>query len=443
MTSILTNTSSMIALQTLRGINSNLNQVQSEISTGKTIATAKDNAAIWAISKVMESDVAGFEAISSSLDLGESSVGTASAAAEEVESLLKQMKGAIVAAQEENVDRGKIQKQITNLTKQIQGIVDAAQFNGLNLIDGLSSDDVTILSSLNRAADGTVTAGHIDVSRFSLSTTGLVAAQGFGTTAVTTGAAADYLSGVGTTGDAAAGTAADVTEVGGTGLITVGQVKAGMSYRVSIANMTINTADGKTAVAARDFEYVASAEDGAAEVADNLVKQMSAFFAAATNGQYEVELGGTDGNEITLTNNATAPVAPAVAGDNNLSVSLMVAEGGTPAAAPASQGLAGLNNIDVTTSTGATQALVAIEGYIQTSIDAAAEFGASAARIESQVNFVSKMVDSLKTGVGAMVDADMEEASARLQALQVQQQLGIQSLSIANAAPQSVLRLFQ
>ena len=116
MTSILTNTSSMIALQTLRGINSNLNQVQSEISTGKTIATAKDNAAIWAISKVMESDVAGFEAISSSLDLGESSVGTASAAAEEVESLLKQMKGAIVAAQEENVDRGKIQKQITNLT---------------------------------------------------------------------------------------------------------------------------------------------------------------------------------------------------------------------------------------------------------------------------------------------------------------------------------------
>ncbi|MEL6523355.1 MAG: flagellin, partial [Pseudomonadota bacterium] len=57
MSSILTNTSSMVALQTLRGINSNLETVQSEISTGKSVATAKDNSAIWAISKVMESDV--------------------------------------------------------------------------------------------------------------------------------------------------------------------------------------------------------------------------------------------------------------------------------------------------------------------------------------------------------------------------------------------------
>ena len=63
MSSILTNTSAMVALQTLKGINSGLNKVQSEISTGKTVATAKDNAAVWAISKVMESDVKGFDAI--------------------------------------------------------------------------------------------------------------------------------------------------------------------------------------------------------------------------------------------------------------------------------------------------------------------------------------------------------------------------------------------
>jgi len=52
-------------------------------------------------------------------------------------------------------------------------------------------------------------------------------------------------------------------------------------------------------------------------------------------------------------------------------------------------------------------------------------------------------MDALKNGVGAMVDADMEEASARLTALQTQQQLGIQSLSIANQAPQSILSLFR
>ena len=50
---------------------------------------------------------------------------------------------------------------------------------------------------------------------------------------------------------------------------------------------------------------------------------------------------------------------------------------------------------------------------------------------------------SLTAGIGSLVDADMEEASARLQALQVQQQLGVQALSIANQAPQTIMSLFR
>ena len=53
------------------------------------------------------------------------------------------------------------------------------------------------------------------------------------------------------------------------------------------------------------------------------------------------------------------------------------------------------------------------------------------------------MTDAIKSGIGTLIDADMEEASARLQALQVQQQLATQSLSIANQAPQNILSLFQ
>jgi flagellin len=53
------------------------------------------------------------------------------------------------------------------------------------------------------------------------------------------------------------------------------------------------------------------------------------------------------------------------------------------------------------------------------------------------------LTDSLKSGIGSLVDADMEAASARLQALQVQQQLGTQALSIANQAPQNILSLFR
>ena len=133
MSSILTNTSAMVALQTLKGVNTNLEKTQSEISTGKSVATAKDNSAVWAISKVMESDVKGFKGISESLSLGESTVAVARNAAETTTDLLTEIKGKIVAAQEENVDRNKIQTDISALRDQINSVVGAAQFNGLNL----------------------------------------------------------------------------------------------------------------------------------------------------------------------------------------------------------------------------------------------------------------------------------------------------------------------
>jgi flagellin len=106
-----------------------------------------------------------------------------------------------------------------------------------------------------------------------------------------------------------------------------------------------------------------------------------------------------------------------------------------------SGGLGALAGIDVSTAVGATSALGAIETLINTSIDAAAAFGSAEGRISTQSDFISNLTDSLTSGIGAMVDADMEEASARLQALQVQQQLGIQALSIATSAPEALLSL--
>lgn len=89
----------------------------------------------------------------------------------------------------------------------------------------------------------------------------------------------------------------------------------------------------------------------------------------------------------------------------------------------------------------------AIQAEIDTQMDTvtayAAELGAVGTRLELQQDFTSKLVDSLNTGIGALVDADLNEESARLQALQVQQQLGTQALSIANQAPQNILSLFR
>ena len=69
--------------------------------------------------------------------------------------------------------------------------------------------------------------------------------------------------------------------------------------------------------------------------------------------------------------------------------------------------------------------------------------GAQAKQIEAHNIFVSKLSDTLESGIGNLVDADLAKESARLQALQVQQQLGAQSLSIANQSPQMILSLFQ
>ena len=168
MSSILTNNSAMVALQTLKSINNDLSKTQSMISTGKEVASAKDNSAVWAISKVMESDVKGFKAISESLSLGESSVAVARNGAETVTDLLTDMKEKIVAAQGENVDRTKLQADIDALSDQITSVVGAAQFNGLNLLKG--TDDVNVLSSLDRESTGEVTSSNITVARQDLST---------------------------------------------------------------------------------------------------------------------------------------------------------------------------------------------------------------------------------------------------------------------------------
>ncbi len=76
-------------------------------------------------------------------------------------------------------------------------------------------------------------------------------------------------------------------------------------------------------------------------------------------------------------------------------------------------------------------------------ITAASDLGAASKRIELQQNFVSNLMDAIERGVSQLVDADMNEESTRLQALQVQQQLGIQSLSIANSSSQNILSLFR
>ena len=74
---------------------------------------------------------------------------------------------------------------------------------------------------------------------------------------------------------------------------------------------------------------------------------------------------------------------------------------------------------------------------------AASSLGSMSTRIDLQADFVDKLSDSIESGLGRLVDADMNEESTRLKALQTQQQLAIQALSIANSDSQNILSLFR
>jgi flagellin len=109
-----------------------------------------------------------------------------------------------------------------------------------------------------------------------------------------------------------------------------------------------------------------------------------------------------------------------------------------------------ISTLNIAALTDSTADLAILDGYIKGADRAITEMaagatalGAAKARIEIQQSFVSSLMDAIEGGISQLVDADMNEESTRLQALQVKQQLGIQALSIANGSSQSILRLFQ
>ncbi|MDH4440380.1 MAG: flagellin, partial [Rhizobium sp.] len=100
--------------------------------------------------------------------------------------------------------------------------------------------------------------------------------------------------------------------------------------------------------------------------------------------------------------------------------------------------------ISATTTAGQLDQLIQMVDDALTSMtSAAAAIGSISSRIEMQTEFVAALSDSIDSGVGRLVDADMNEESTRLKALQTQQQLAIQSLSIANSSSEVILTLFR
>jgi flagellin len=301
MSSLLTNSTAMTALQTLRSVSSQLSTTQNRISTGQRVATASDNAAYWSIATSMRADNAALSAVSDSLGLSAATVDTEYTALTAVvgdkTGGLTKLQALLVEAKTAGIDRTKIQADITQIQQQMKGTANAATFNGVNWLSTTATTPATfnLVSSFSRVG-GTPTIGSITltIANYSLYT-------------ATQGGILDKVSG------------------------------AASIDTISIAALTDSTADMTT---------------------------LDGYIAQVT---------------------------------------------------------AGINSVG----------------------SAAADRGAVKNRISTNTEFVKTLMDSVDRGVGQLVDADMNAESTRLQALQTQQQLGVQALSIANQNSQSILSLFR
>ena len=315
MSSLLTNSTAMTALQTLRSVSSQLATTQTRISTGQRVSTASDNAAYWSIATSMRSDNAALSAVSDSLGLSAATVDTEYTALNTVigdkDSGLTKLQALLVEAKTAGIDRSKIQADVTQIQAQLKSTAASATINGINWlsIDTSSGSTATptsfsLVSSYSRVGS-TPTIGSITV---------------------TTATYALYTTG--------------------------GATKTGI----------LDTVSGGSTGASIDTIAIGSITD------------------AATGANSQATLDGY---------------------------------------------------------------IAQVTAAIGSVASAAANLGAVKNRIATNTEFVKSLMDSVDRGVGQLVDADMNQESTRLAALQVQQQLGVQALSIANNSSQSILSLFR
>ena len=412
----------MTALQTLQHTNAMLEDTQNKISTGYRVSEAKDNAAYWSIATTMRSDNSAMSAIIDSLGIGAAIVDTGYTALSSAKDVLSEIKAKLTTATSDGVDRAKIQGEITSLQNQLKTISDSASFSGQNWLSNTdASANKQIISSLSRGADGTLTVGSISVDitniRMYSAGSGLIdknidvdkyaAALGSATvetTAIDFAAADDKIS-FSVSQNGAAFRTVEITQQ------TLAD--AGLSDTVIRSNVDLKSV------------YEQALSDAGIDGVDVIIDADGSVNFTSLES-FDIRAGSTSG---------TSAIAVA---DMGLPTTDMTAS------ATGSYSIS-VESLDITSaSSDEVQAYIkVVDEALSQVTSAAASLGAVQNRIDLQLEFVSKLMDTIDQGVGTLVDADMTEESTRLKALQTQQQLGVQALSIANSSSQAIMQLFQ
>ncbi|RUM95345.1 flagellin C [Pseudaminobacter arsenicus] len=438
MSSILTNASAMTALKTLQQTNKGLEATQGRISTGLRVAQASDNAAYWSIATTMRSDNKAMSTVKDALGLGAAQVDVAYTAMDSVKNTLDKIKTKLVAASQPSVDKAKIQAEITQLQNDLKTFAESASFSGGNWLSINGAAEQKIVASFIRSDSGSISLGTIDIDTaktalFNSKTgeAGLLE-KGTALTAATNGAgialytAAPATNNAGTDGpDTTPGTADDTAAVAtyGAHAAFVLDENDAISF-----DLTLNGGTAQTIRIDRATLDAAGVADGNVDTA---AKMASVLNQALKDAGLDADLTAADNAgavELTTTAKGTTATIAIANGDSTDNGNFFDATG-----------------LDITNADSATlgEYVQGIDSMLTAVTTAASDLGAIKSRISSQQEFVTDLMNAVDRGVGALVDANMNEESTRLQALQVQQQLGIQALSIANGSAQSILSLFR
>ncbi len=403
MLSVNSNYGASVALQSLNSTNKELNEIQNRISTGLKVSSARDNGAVYAIAEGQRSRVSSVAAVKDGIDRASSTVDVALAAGKSVGDILQRLKSKAVAAQADDLtsdQRAALQVDFTSLRAQIDTIANAAQFNGANLAKGSASLNV-LISDLGGSTAATTDGVQSAALTTPLSGSALV---------IDAGSAGGDLA----DGDLITFALTDSVNAG-TSSISV-ELTAGMTIDGFVA--AVNSQSGGK---------ISASYDDAAGQFTYLINDPAFDDLAVTS----------DGTDATNIGAGVATATVSSAGSNTFSVT-----GADFSLSGAI--LSSIASTDISTSTAAaTTASASIDTAITDLNNALATMGSQAAALDIQNEFLSKLSDTIEQGIGNLVDADLAKESARLQSLQIKQQLGAQALSIANQAPSLVLSFFR
>jgi len=446
------------ALNTYRQLSSNNTSTSKsleKLSSGLAINRAGDNAAGLAISEKMRGQIRGLDQASSNASDGISLIQTAEGALNETQSILQRMRElAVQASNDTNTanDRAEIQKEIDQLTQEIDRIGNTTEFNTKKLLNGGAavnatvtnantadagkvtvlggSEDTTVGANIEITAKTDATAGtDVTTATFATANTalggaGAITVQGVSFSFASTDTVQNVLD---TINDAGIGVTATFTAGAG---ITLSTDTVG-----SAAELTVGSATGTMAGIATDQGTDATVTLTGSESYTSVGNKITIQSGAAKGLEFEVSGGALTGATVDLDVTSNGGLNMHIGANEDQTMYISVADMRATAL--------GVNGVDVTSKANAEAAITTIQSALDTVSSERAKLGAYQNRLEHTINNLGTTSENLSASESRIRDVDMAKEMMEFTKNNILSQAAQAMLAQANQQPQSVLQLLQ